>query len=118
MDKCVFCNIKDNYLYENDLAFAIYDGIPACKGHCLVIPKRHVETYFDLTKEEIGAMLELAKLVKSYLDELYQPDGYNVGFNVKEAGGQTVFHAHMHILPRYKGDVESPRSGIRKVVKL
>ena len=119
MSDCVFCNIKhDEYLFENDLAFAIKDGMPACKGHCLVIPKRHVKTFFDLTGDEIKAMYELANKVKEYIDNLYHPDGYNVGFNVLEAGGQTVWHAHMHILPRYNGDSPHPRGGIRKLTKI
>ena len=71
MSDCVFCNIKhDEYLFENDLAFAIKDGMPACKGHCLVIPKRHVKTFFDLTGDEIKAMYELANKVKEYIDNL------------------------------------------------
>ena len=120
MMKCVFCNLKNSkeVVFENELAFAIKDNDPACLGHILVIPKRHSENYFELTKEEIGAMLELSNLVKDYLDQEYHPDGYNVGFNVKETGGQTVMHTHMHILPRYENDVSNPRGGIRKVVKM
>ena len=116
---CPFCNLnKEKILFENDLAIAFKDNFPASLGHTLIIPKRHCETYFDLTKEEIEAMHELSIKVKEHLDNLFQPDGYNVGFNVLEAGGQTVMHAHMHILPRYKGDVNNPRGGIRKVTKI
>ena len=119
MDKCVFCNIKhEDILFENEYALAIRDGMPASKGHCLVIPKRHVKTYFELTSDEIQAMYELSLKVKEYIDSLYHPNGYNVGFNIEEAGGQSVLHAHMHVLPRYKGDVEHPRGGIRKVTKI
>ena len=118
MNECVFCKVKkEDYLFENDLAFAIEDGMPASKGHCLVIPKRHARTYFDLTNEEISAMFDLSKQVKEYIDHLYHPDGYNVGFNIEESGGQSVWHAHLHVLPRYKGDVKHPRGGIRKVTK-
>ena len=119
MENCVFCNLSsEEYLFANDLAFAVKDKMPASKGHCLVIPKRHVRTYFDLTKEEISAMFELSSKVKNYLDNLYHPDGYNVGFNVEGAGGQSVWHAHMHILPRYNGDSPPPRGGIRKLTKI
>ena len=115
---CVFCNLtKEEILFENDLAVAFFDSHPVSTGHTLVIPKRHCETYFDLTKDEISAIYELSQKVKDFLDKEYHPDGYNVGFNVGEAGGQSVMHAHMHIIPRYKGDVERPRGGIRKIIK-
>ena len=116
---CVFCNIiKDNkeILFESDLCVAFYDGCPVNKGHTLIIPKRHCETYFDLTENEIQDMFRLSQKVKAHLDEQYHPDGYNVGFNCKEAGGQTIMHAHMHVIPRYIGDVENPRGGVRKAV--
>ena len=117
---CKFCEIIKNkqFLIENDLAVAFYDSYPVSDGHALIIPKRHVETYFDLSEEEIKAMLSLSKEMKKIIDDKYHPDGYNVGFNVDEAGGQTVFHAHMHIIPRYKGDIENPRGGIRKIIKM
>ena len=117
---CKFCEIIRNkeFLIENDLAVAFYDSFPVSDGHALIIPKRHVETYFDLSEEEIKAMLALSKEMKKIIDDRYHPDGYNVGFNVDEAGGQTVFHAHMHIIPRYKGDIENPRGGIRKIIKM
>lgn len=116
---CKFCDIVNNkeYLLENDLAVAFFDNYPVSDGHTLIIPKRHVETYFDLTSEEMKAIFELSNQVKKLLDEKYHPDGYNVGFNVKECGGQSVMHCHMHVIPRYKGDQENPRGGIRKVVK-
>ena len=115
---CVFCNLaKEEILFENDIAVAFFDSHPVCQGHSLVIPKRHCATYFDLTKEEIASIYELSQKVKKYLDNKYHPDGYNIGFNVNEAGGQSVMHAHMHIIPRYKGDVERPRGGIRKILK-
>ena len=114
---CPFCNLNENILFENDLAVAFFDSFPVSKGHTLVIPKRHVKTYFDLSKEEMNAIFELSNKVKEYLDNLYHPDGYNIGFNVLEAGGQSVMHCHMHIIPRYLGDNPHPRGGIRKVVK-
>lgn len=116
---CVFCNLdKNQILFENELALAFFDNFPVSKGHTLIIPKRHSKNYFELTKEEISAIFELSQKVKEYLDKLYHPDGYNVGFNVNEAGGQSVMHTHMHVIPRYKGDAPNPRGGIRKVVKI
>ncbi len=117
---CQFCKIaneKFHILFESDLAVAFYDSYPVNVGHVLIIPKRHCETYFDLTEEELKEMFELSKKVKEVLDKEFEPDGYNVGFNCGEAGGQTVMHAHMHVIPRYKGDTENPRGGIRKAVK-
>lgn len=116
---CVFCDLKkEEQLFENDLAVAFFDNFPVSKGHTLIIPKRHVVTYFDLSEDEIKAIFDLSNKVKQYLDEHFHPNGYNVGFNVLDAGGQSVMHAHMHIIPRYKGDVSNPRGGIRKVVKI
>ena len=117
--ECVFCDIiKDNkeVIFESDLCVAFFDSHPVSVGHMLIIPKRHCETYFELTKEEMNDMFLLSKRIKEYLNQEYQPDGYNVGFNCKEAAGQTVMHAHMHVIPRYKGDVENPRGGVRKAV--
>ena len=96
--------------------FAMFDGFPVSKGHVLIIPKRHVADYFDLTDEEIMAMQHMMKEIKGRLDEEFSPDGYNVGINVNEAAGQTVFHVHMHLIPRYRGDVENPRGGVRGVI--
>ena len=105
-----------NYILENELAFAIYDKYPVSKGHVLVIPKRHYASYFDAAPEELTAINELIIQIKEILDEL-KPDGYNIGINVGEAAGQTVFHLHIHVIPRYSGDVDNPRGGIRKFKK-
>ena len=114
---CVFCNIShERVVAENELCFAIYDGFPVSEGHTLIIPKRHVADYFDLTNEEIMSMQKMMKEQKVKLDADFSPDGYNVGINVNEAAGQTVFHVHMHLIPRYKGDVENPRGGVRGVI--
>jgi diadenosine tetraphosphate (Ap4A) HIT family hydrolase len=83
----------------------------------LVIPKRHFASYFEATDDEIMAVFELTKACKKILEEKYNPDGYNIGFNVNDAGGQTVMHLHQHIIPRYEGDVDNPRGGIRKLKK-
>lgn len=112
---CLFCNYdKTKYIAENTYAFAIYDQFPVNEGHALIIPKRHFESYFDATHEEIAGLYALMNDVKEIIDEELSPDGYNVGVNVGEWGGQTIMHLHMHLIPRYKGDVENPRGGIRK----
>ncbi|ADQ13702.1 histidine triad (HIT) protein [Halanaerobium hydrogeniformans] len=113
---CIFCEYdKDKYIAENDLAFAIYDNFPVNKGHILVIPKRHFSSYFEAKAAEIEAIFKLTKRCKEILEVKYDPDGYNIGVNVNYPGGQTIMHLHQHIIPRYKGDVENPRGGIRKL---
>lgn len=116
METCIFCK-QENKVAENETVYARLDGFPVSPGHILIIPKRHVKTYFELTDEEVLDMFSLAKEVKFFIDNTYKPNGYNIGFNVNVAGGQTVEHCHMHIIPRYDGDVENPRGGIRNVIK-
>ena len=115
MLNCAFCQIKEVIL-ENDLALAFYDTYPVNKGHLLIIPKRHVEQYFDLTNQERAAIDQLLFEGKKLLDEQYQPDGYNIGVNCGESAGQTIFHVHVHLIPRYKNDLEDPRGGVRGVI--
>lgn len=115
--KCPFCTLPNEQIVaENALAMAFFDKYPVQKGHLLVIPKRHAATYFDATEEEIIAIHQLIKQGKQLIDQEYQPDGYNIGVNVGEYGGQTVMHLHFHLIPRYKGDIEDPRGGIRKAI--
>ena len=117
---CVFCQIineQKDIILENDLAVAFYDSFPVSDGHVLIIPKRHCITYFDLTGEEMKAIFELSAKIKELLDNKYHPDGYNIGFNAGVDAGQSVMHCHMHIIPRYKGDVDNPRGGVRKIIK-
>lgn len=117
MTECVFCKLESlDIIAENKLALAFYDGSPVSKGHTLVVPKRHAETYFDVTPDEHLAMVKLIYKVKDYLNKEYRPDAYNIGANVGSAAGQTVFHFHFHIIPRYEGDVSDPRGGVRKVI--
>lgn len=119
--ECKFCDIiknKEGIIAENDLAVAFFDSFPVSDGHALVIPKRHCETYFDLTSDEMKAMYDLSQEVKKIIENKFHSTGYNVGFNVGLDGGQTIMHCHMHIIPRYHGDVSNPRGGIRKVVKI
>jgi len=113
--ECVFCTM-DKFKLENKLAYAIFDKYPVNKGHMLIIPKRHTANYFDLTIEESLAIDELLFQGKQLLDETYSPDGYNVGINCGEVAGQTIFHVHVHLIPRYKGDMEDPRGGVRGVI--
>ncbi len=101
---------------ENALAFAFRDRFPVSPGHTLVVPKREIATWFEATKDEQLALLELIDVVKAQLDDELAPDGYNVGFNAGEAAGQTVFHLHVHVIPRFRGDMDDPRGGVRHVI--
>jgi diadenosine tetraphosphate (Ap4A) HIT family hydrolase len=112
---CPFCNPKETVV-SNELAFAIYDKYPVSPGHMLIIPKRHVADFFDTTPEEKRAVLEILDRSKKMLDEEMAPDGYNVGINCGSAAGQTVFHVHVHLIPRYAGDIDNPRGGVRGVI--
>ena len=105
-----------NRIIENDIGFVILDGFPVSEGHCLVIPKRVYADYFESTYEEIIGLQKLVIETKSYLDQNYNPDGYNVGINCGEVSGQTVPHVHIHVIPRYSGDMENPRGGVRGVI--
>jgi diadenosine tetraphosphate (Ap4A) HIT family hydrolase len=117
MDECVFCNIdKENVLYQDESWVAIYDNYPVSKGHVLLIPKRHVKTYFELNYVELASIGLNINIVKHILDKKYEPSGYNIGINCGESAGQTVPHCHIHIIPRYDGDVEDPRGGVRGVI--
>jgi len=115
---CLFCNVKESgYDYENDLAYASFDTYPVSKDHCLIIPKRHIKDYFDLSNEELIACDQLAKIVK---DEIISKDhlvkGFNLGTNIGKASGQSIFHCHFHLIPRREGDVENPQGGVRSVI--
>lgn len=120
MDKnidCIFCNIEE-YVLENDLAFAIYDKFPVSKGHMIFIPKRHTANFFDLTEEERNAIFKLIDKAKELLDldKDNKPDGYNIGVNIGEYSGQSVMHVHVHLIPRYIGDTKYPKGGVRGVI--
>lgn len=117
-DTCPFCHLspKVEIICENDICIAFFDGFPVSPGHALIIPKRHVASYFDLSDEERSAMTQTMLEVKQILDNRFHPDGYNIGVNVGEDAGQSIFHCHMHLIPRYKGDVENPKGGVRGVI--
>ena len=115
---CLFCNIKESGVaHENDLAYVSYDSYPVTKDHCLVIPKRHIKDYFDLSQKELIACDELIKIVKN---EITTKDnlviGFNIGTNIGKASGQSIFHCHIHLIPRREGDVENPQGGVRSVI--
>ena len=119
-NECIFCNpnnSKQNTLIaENELAFARWDNFPVSDGHAEVIPKRHVSSYFDLSDDEVSALFALSKEAKSIIDEKYHPDSYNLGINNGPEAGQTIPHCHIHLIPRYVGDVENPRGGVRHII--
>lgn len=112
---CEFCKEieKDRIVYEDGTWMAILDNYPVSEGHTLLIPKRHCETYFNLNSNECYTLNATIGVVKMLLDGKYHPDGYNIGCNCGEAAGQSIMHFHLHIIPRYKGDVENPRGGVR-----
>ena len=115
---CPFCASIEagELLADGGLAVAIGDRFPLNPGHCLVISRRHVADFFDLEAEEQGAVLALVAEMRAVLSSRHHFDGLNVGLNVGAAGGQTIEHAHWHVIPRYRGDVPDPRGGIRWVV--
>jgi len=118
MNDCVFCNLDESRIeIENDLALSFKDLYPVTNGHTLVIPKRKVQSFFDLTEEETAAMFELLHLQK---EDLKNKDssitGFNIGVNDGEDAGQTIMHCHIHLIPRRSGDMEDPRGGVRGVI--
>jgi diadenosine tetraphosphate (Ap4A) HIT family hydrolase len=118
---CIFCDILRTHerplIAENELFFVISDRYPVSRGHALVIPKRHVTNLLDLAAEEMIALHSILGLSKQRLALEFRPDGYNIGINEGEAAGQTVRHLHIHVIPRYAGDVDDPRGGIRNLKK-
>ena len=117
---CLFCNIKEsNLAKENDLAYASYDTYPVADMHCLIIPKRHVKDYFDLTNEEIIACNSLIKEIKHEIElKDILVKGFNIGTNAGKTSGQSIFHCHIHLIPRREGDVKNPQGGVRSVIPL
>jgi ATP adenylyltransferase len=114
---CPFCNLQeDRVLAQNELAIALWDGYPVSPGHALIIPRRHTRGWFDATEPEQSALLALVNTAKSVIDDRHRPDGYNIGINSGAAAGQTVFHLHVHLIPRFLGDVDDPRGGVRHVI--
>ena len=115
---CLFCNSKiSGIAYENDLAYASYDTYPVSNHHCLIIPKRHLSDYFELTNEELIACNDLIKIIKQ---EVKSKDksivAFNIGTNIGKVSGQSIMHCHIHLIPRREGDVENPQGGVRAVI--
>jgi diadenosine tetraphosphate (Ap4A) HIT family hydrolase len=121
LDGCLFCDVqtidRGRIIEENDLAFVIRDGFPVSEHHSLFIPKRHVLDYFGLSQDEVIAIHNLIHSQKEYLSKFDSTiDGYNIGMNCGETAGQSVWHCHVHLIPRRKGDTEYPKGGVRHVI--
>lgn len=118
MEGCFFCksiNDKDFEL-ENEFAIARFDDFPVNKGHLEIVPKRHVKDWWRTTKEERIAIFDLLDEAKKIIDSKYCPDGYNIGINSGEKAGQSIMHLHVHLIPRYDGDVPNPKGGVRGII--
>jgi len=116
---CIFCEIAttDRVIDQTDHTFVIRDAFPVTEGHTLIIPKRHVADYFDLTPNETSDIQELLQKHKAMIEVNDESvDGFNIGINVGATAGQTVFHVHVHLIPRRIGDVENPKGGVRGVI--
>ena len=115
---CIFCKIrKEELQLENELAFSSIDSYPVSEFHSLIVPKRHVETYFELTTEEIQACNDLIlKTKEKILKQDSSVKGFNIGTNAGKVAGQSIMHCHIHIIPRRDGDVENPQGGVRSVI--
>lgn len=113
---CIFCSISPGrIILEHPLAIVERDTYPVTQGHTLVIPRRHVTSFFDTTVEERAAIMTLLGQAKVLIEREYAPDGYNIGINDGSAAGQTIMHLHVHLIPRYLGDTSDPRGGIRRI---
>jgi len=114
---CPFCTIDPaRILHESGLVWILRDGFPVSPGHLLLVPRRHIAGWFDATPEEQQALTAAIAVARSLVEQEHQPDGYNVGMNLGEAAGQTVMHLHLHVIPRFQGDVANPRGGVRHVI--
>jgi diadenosine tetraphosphate (Ap4A) HIT family hydrolase len=118
-NSCLFCELylkKDRILYENKTFWTLFDKNPVTNGHALAIPKRHVISFFDLKKTELSDLLDSLQNTKEIIDDKFNPDSYNMGINDGESAGRTIHHLHVHLIPRYKGDVENPVGGVRNII--
>ena len=112
--ECPFCSLpKERVVARNQFAMVLRDAYPISLGHTLIVPSRHVASFFELSPEERSALMELLDQAKRQIDEAYRPAGYNVGINDGPAAGQTIPHLHIHLIPRYEGDQPDPRGGVR-----
>lgn len=113
---CPFCHPDREIILKGVYCYAIYDMFPVNRGHILVITDRHVGDYFAMEQDEIEDLWETVRKARDLLEEKYSPQGFNVGFNVGEPAGQTIDHVHIHVIPRYSGDMEDPTGGVRHVI--
>lgn len=114
---CPFCQLAaERVVLQNAAAVAVADAFPVAHGHSLIIARRHVADFFELDFAETEAIMELLRRMRDRLVAEFRPDGFNIGINVGIAAGQTVMHAHMHLIPRYSGDLPDPTGGIRNVI--
>ena len=115
---CPFCEPDISRIsYDDDPMFlCFWDGFPVSPGHALIIPRRHVATWFEATAQEQESLLKGIEIAKRDIEKQYQPDGFNIGINNGESAGQKIFHCHIHLIPRRTGDVEEPKGGIRHTI--
>lgn len=113
---CIFCRPDRAILAETELSLAFFDSYPVSRGHALVVPRRHLVSIWDLSAGEYADAFNLVRRVKELLQEKFEPQGFNIGANCGAAAGQSVWHAHIHVIPRYAGDVANPKGGVRNVV--
>ena len=118
-NSCLFCEFatdRENIILENEHFYSRYDRYPVSKGHALIISKRHISSFFDLSDEEIKGFYALIKATRKTVVKKFQPCSFNIGINDGEMAGQTIPHLHIHLIPRYKGDVENPQGGVRNII--
>jgi ATP adenylyltransferase len=115
---CPFCSLDDSnrVFHRDELVVVLWDGFPVSPGHALVVPRRHIAGWFEATADEHAALVRGIDAARAAILERHAPDGFNIGVNVGDAAGQTVFHLHVHLIPRYTGDVADPRGGVRCLI--
>ena len=115
---CLFCNVPlSEYIFENNLDFSTFDSYPVSKHHALIIPKIHIENYFDMSEEEVVSCNKLIKKMKNKIQKLDPTvEGFNIGTNSGKIAGQSIMHCHIHLIPRRKNDVDNPQGGVRGVI--
>jgi diadenosine tetraphosphate (Ap4A) HIT family hydrolase len=114
MTTCPFCSLLPaKIIAQDDLTFMIRDSLPVSPGHTLILPKRHIASIFEATRAEVGALWDALENARREIITTLSPDGFNIGVNDGLAAGQTILHLHIHLIPRYKGDMPDPRGGIR-----
>jgi diadenosine tetraphosphate (Ap4A) HIT family hydrolase len=113
----LFCTPPaDRVIFRDELVYGLWDGYPVSPGHALLIPSRHVPAWFDANPEERLALMQAVDAAKAIIEKDHRPDGYNIGMNCGAAAGQTIFHLHVHLIPRYVGDAADPRGGVRNAI--